>query len=245
MKINLIPAFFSLIILYSCGTSPTKNAVEDADAVNDSIQIVTKLYKNSDELIEYEIPILKGTKIKHGEQKRFYRHGSLYSTIPYVNGKREGTAFTYYPAAEKVKPVVWKEQVYKNNLLDGICKRYHDNGILQAEYEYKNGLPAVGLKEYTKSGKPVEHATLVLTKKRVHDGYYITAKLSKEKINVDYYIGNLVEGKYFPGNLKSLQEKSGLGEIIVPLTNTSVCITAVYSTRYQNQVLISKTISLP
>lgn len=86
-----------------------------------------------------------GSGIKHGIQKRFYRNGSLYSTIPYRQGKRADTAFTYNLAADGGKSNVWKEQLYKNNHLDGICKRYHADGMLLAEYEYKNGLQRVGL----------------------------------------------------------------------------------------------------
>jgi hypothetical protein len=61
---------------------------------------------------------------------------------------------------------------------------------------------------------------------------------------VDYFIGNLVEGKYLPKGLKGLQVKNGLGEVMVGTSEKSVTITAVFTTRYRNKCLLSKTIKL-
>ena len=200
------------------------------------------MYKNSTTAVEYEIPVVKGTNIKHGTQKRYYRHGSLYSEIPYVAGKRDGLAITYYPVTVDAKSIVWKEQAYKDDNLEGICKRYHRNGELQAEYEYKNGLPAVGLQEYYQSGNPVKLPELVLNKTRTLEIFYITARLSDSSKNVDYFIGDLVEGKYLPANLKGLQVVNGVGEILVSLTTKQVTITAVKFTKYKNRYIVSKSI---
>lgn len=244
MNWNLIFLLVFMIAVSSCTTSPKKSEAEDTKPKNDSTTIVLKPYKNTDDLIEYEIPILNGTSIKHGIQKRFYRNGSLYSEIPYVNGKRIGTAYTYYMAAEGVKPAVWKEQNYAKNVLDGICKRYHEDGTLQAEYEYKNGNPGTGMKEYKQSGKLIAQPTLIVSANRTASGYYISARLSDGRKKVDYFIGNLVEGKYLPKGLKGLQVKNGLGEVMVDASSKSVTITAVYYTRYRNKCLLSKTVKL-
>lgn len=244
MKLNLFLLLLFAIIISACNTSPKQAIAEDAKNENDSTEIVLKPYKGTEDLIEYEIPILKGTKTIHGIQKRFYRHGSLYSAIPYKNGKRVGTAYTYYMAAEGVEPKVWKEQNYVENVLDGICKRYHDDGTLQAEYAYKNGNPGTEFKEYSKSGKPIKLPSLILSANKTASGYYVSARLSNDLQKVDYFIGNLIEGKYLPKGLKGLQVKNGLGEIMVDATEKSVTITAVFSTRYRNKCLISKTIKL-
>ena len=240
-------SFFTVILLFVLASCTTRPKTQDAETVNaepDSIQIIQKLYKNTTDLIEYEIPVLRGTSMKHGIQKRFYRHGSLYSAIPYDHGMKVGTAYTYYPAAEGVKPVVWKEQSYKKNVLNGACKRYHKDGILQAEYEYKNGNPAIGLKEYSQSGKAIKQLTLILSANRTATGYYVTARLSNNTKKVDFFIGKSVEGKYLPDGLKGLQVKNGLGEIIVDASKKKVTITAVYMSRYRNRCLVSKTINL-
>lgn len=244
MKRNLFILLVFVIGISSCNTNQKQVDADEEKAENDSIQIVIKPYENTKDLVEYEIPILKGTSIKHGVQKRYYRSGSLYSEIPYTNGKREGTAYTYYLAAEGVKPAVWKEQNYTNNLLNGICKRYHENGTLQAEYEYKNGNPGTGLKEFSQSGKPINQPTLIVSANRTANGYYISARLSNDLKNVDYFIGNLVEGKYLPQGLKGLQVKNGLGEIMFDASEKSVTITAMFATRYRNKCLLSKTIKL-
>uniref|UniRef100_UPI003217E9E9 toxin-antitoxin system YwqK family antitoxin n=1 Tax=uncultured Draconibacterium sp. TaxID=1573823 RepID=UPI003217E9E9 len=245
MRTNLFFVFIGVIFVCSCSTKSGNDSNSQPEPKDDGIRIVYKPYKNTKDLIEYEIPVVEGTSIKHGIQKRFYRNGSLYSTIPHVAGNREGIAYTYYMAAEGVTPMVWKEQPYKNNKLHGICKRYHEDGMLQAVYEYREGLPGVGLKEYSKSGKEIVQPTLIVSSKRVHNGYYITAKLSKQMGNTDYYIGNLTEGKYLPNGLKGLQTRNGAGEIVVSANTQKVTITAVYSTRYRNSGLVSKTIRLP
>jgi len=234
-----------VVILFS-GCNKQKDGQEANNYVkpaDDGISIIRKLYKNSAIAVEYEIPVVKGTNIRHGTQKRFYLHGSVYSEIPYVAGKRNGIAYTYYPAAEKVKPAVWKEQAYVNDKLEGLCKRYHRDGTLQAEYEYKNGIPATGLKEYYPSGKPVKLPSLILSKGNAGVYYYVTARLSDNEKDVDYYVGDLIEGKYFHPGLKGLQIKNGVGEILLPLDTKKVTITAVMYTEYQNCYIVSKTVS--
>ncbi len=232
-----------LISIVFCSCVNQTEAPNDSDSENEGIDIITKLYENSKTAIEYEIPVAKGTTIKHGTQKRFYQSGSLYSEINYVAGNREGTAYTYYPVGKNEDPLVWKEQSYVNNKLEGICKRYHRNGKLQAEYEYKKGLPATGLKEYYQSGNPVNLPDLVLNKAKTLDNYYISAKLTDGTKDVDYYIGELIEGKYLPENLKGLQVVNGLGEILVPLDTKKVTITAVMFTDYDNRYIVSKSLT--
>lgn len=231
----------SLIVICSC-VNQTETP-DESDTKDEGIEIITKLYENSESAIEYEIPIVKGTTIKHGIQKRFYQHGSLYSEIPYVAGNREGIAYTYYPVNENEEPLIWKEQSFANNKLEGICKRYHRNGKLQSEYEYKNGLPGTGLKEYYQSGNPVDLPDLVLNKARTLENFYVSAKLTDGTKDVDYYIGDLIEGKYLPGNLKGLQVVNGLGEILVPLNTKKITITAVMFTEYDNRYIVSKSLT--
>ncbi|QGY42572.1 hypothetical protein GM418_02565 [Maribellus comscasis] len=239
-RIILITAIF----YFGCqNPKPQVEETVNLTPAKEGITIVTRLYENSATAVEYEIPIVKGTSIKHGIQKRYYQHGSLYSEIPYVAGEREGTAYTYYPVNGNAEPVIWKKQSYKKNKLDGICKRYHRDGTLQAEYEYKDGLPAVGLKEYYQSGNQIKHPDLLLKKVKTLENYYITARLSDGSKNVDFFIGNLAEGKYLPENLKGLQVVKGVGEILIPLTTQNVTITAVKFTDYKNRYIVSKSIT--
>lgn len=231
-----------IILTNGCSTRQKEGKTVEPQA-SDSISIIRQPYENSPNVIEYEIPVLKGSQIRHGIQKRYYQHGSLYSEIPYYYGKRNGTACTYYQAAPKTRPVVWKEQPYVNDTLHGICRRYHRDGKLQAEYEFWKGRPATGLQEFTESGKPVKLPELILSKTKIGQNYFITATLSENIKEVNYFAGDLVEGKYFPNNLKGMQVRNETGEILIPADLKHVTISAVFFTRYRNQAIISKTIT--
>ena len=242
MRIKFIYYFFFILVFYACDRSTHKD--QNIELTADSTVIIKKPFEDNPNIIEYEFSVLKGTSIKQGIQKRYYRQGSIYSEIPYENGKREGIAYTYYPGIVGVKSSVWKKQPYKNGKLDGICKRYYRNGALQSEYEYKNGIQALGLKEFNTSGKPVKFPDLVISYSKMNDYYFISAHLTSNVKDVNYYDGKLVENKYFPENLKGLQVRNEIGEELIPFEKKSVTITATYFTRYQNRVIISKTIQM-
>lgn len=236
-----------LFLFSGCFNPAEKQSAPKADqkTTQDSITVVTKPFATNPQKIEYEIPVLTGTQIKHGVQKRFYSHGSIYSEIPYVRNEKQGMAYTYYKAFQGEKPKVWKKQPYVNGQLNGMCYRYYESGALQSEYEYKDGLPAIGLKEYSESGKPIATPDLVVNSKRTDQYFYVTACLSKKMGTVTYHVGELVDGKYMPRGLKKLQERDGVAELLVPLDGLkTVTIIAVYSTRLTNQCILSRTIRL-
>nr|WP_321356118.1 hypothetical protein [uncultured Draconibacterium sp.] len=233
----------ALLLLFSCNSEQKKDASQKTSEEGSGLEIVKRPFRNSEQ-IEYEISVVKGTAIKHGIQKRYYLHGSLYSTIPYIAGKKQGVAYTYYKASLDSEPQIWKEQPYEEDELNGTCKRYHRDGTLQAEYDYKNGLRAIGLNEYSESGKAIDPPKLLLTKHRISTGYLIEARLSEEYDNVDYYIGDLLEGKYMSKKMKALQTRNDVGEIIISQTSGTITITAEYSTRYRNRGVVSKSINL-
>lgn len=245
MKSILIPLML-VVLISSCINPSTKNTQKQDNLENDSIVIVKTPFKNEPKKIEYEIPVLKGTELRHGVQKRFYSNGiSLYSEIPFTRNVRNGIAYTYYQTYGEGKPPVWKEQIYINGKLDGICKRYYEDGKLQAEYEYKSGLPAIGLKEYSKSGKEIQQPVLILSQKKV-DGYiHITASMSNKTKNVKMYEGVLVDGKYVSNNITEINVKNGVGEILIPdySNKKSITVIASLTTRYYNTYYTSKTLA--
>jgi antitoxin component YwqK of YwqJK toxin-antitoxin module len=244
MKFFCFLILFFIAVLSGCSNHKSEKVVVNTKSEVDSIEIIKKPFKNSPNVIEFEIPVFKGTNTRHGVQKRYYQHGSLYSRIPYINGKREGIAYTYYPALKGTEPEVWKEQPYINDTLNGMCRRYFKDGTLQAEYEYKCGLPAIDLKEFNEYGKPAKLPELVLSKNKAGKDFLISVRLSNNSKNVNYFIGNLIDGKYLPEGLKGLQVRDGVGEILVPAGTKSITITAVYLTSYQNRYIVSKTIAL-
>lgn len=245
--IRIFSAITIVFLLSSCLNQGAKRIEKAAKekAEKDSIMVIQKPFANDPQKIEYEIPVLKGTQLRQGMQKRFYAHGSVYSEIPYTRNVRQGTAYTYYKAFNGETPKVWKEQPYVDGKLHGLCRRYFESGALQAEYEYREGLPAIGLKEYNESGKLMPQADLTLVSTNTKQYFYITASLSKKVGKVNYFTGELVDGKYMPLEMKKVQERDGVAELLIPRDGpSSVCIVAVYSTRLTNQCILAKTIRL-
>lgn len=118
-----------IVVFFSTFNSTLEQNADKADSVlNDSIQIVEKRFKTDAIKIECEMLILKGTKLCHGIQKIFYSDGNLYSKIPYTMNIRTGIAYTYYKSYGNTRPQGWKEQPNSGGKLNGLCKRYHENG---------------------------------------------------------------------------------------------------------------------
>ena len=240
---SLVTLLFFLSACLNQGAKRMEQAAQEK-AEKDSILIIEKPFPNNPSKIEYIIPVLKETNLRHGIQKRFYPHGSLYSEVPYILNERNGMAYTYYKAYKGAKPAVWKEQPYVNGKLNGICKRYYENGKLQSEYEYKDGMPAIGLKEYNESGEEIKQPVLTVKCAPTERYHYVTAQLSKKAGKVTYYTGDLVDGKYFPGNLREIQDRDGIAEVLIPKEATKVTIVAVFYTRLSNECILAKTILL-
>ncbi len=88
---------------------------------------------------------------------------------------------------------------------------------MTAEFTYKNGYPAVGLKEYTNLGKERTQPTIQILKQNIGNGTYelklsLSGKNVKRIKKVKFYMGNLIEDKYFKTNLESAKvtsEKTG------------------------------------
>ncbi|WP_439181885.1 toxin-antitoxin system YwqK family antitoxin [Carboxylicivirga taeanensis] len=175
--------------------------------------------------VEWEISMKfkEGSKsaIRHGESKRFSKTGKLLETINYADNKKEGIRLTYHSTGK-----VYKEQPYVNGRLSGICKRYDRDGLITAEYEYKNGLPGVGLKRYTNLGKLRPDPAISVQKTnnvRTSGTYDITLSLTGEGVktiqSVEFYEGQLIDGKYYHKNLspaKKLSSQKGKIQIKLP-----------------------------
>ena len=185
----------------------TKNA--------DGTIIKTKHFNNDPNgPIEWKVSVKvkeDGSTIRHGLSTRYSKNGKVYEKINYVDNKKHGLRLTYHSTGK-----VWKEQSYVNGKLDGLCKRYDRDGNLAAEYSYKSGLPAVGLKEYTNLGKEREQPTLKVTKVNeiaTANRYVLKLSLAGENLkrikSVEYYMGDLIEGKYYHKNLTPAKPISG------------------------------------
>lgn len=73
-------------------------------------------------------------KIFEGQWKYYHKASKVVMTIEnYSNGKLEGLRSVFYPNGK-----IAEEMVYKNNLKNGVYKRYTEAGIIIEESNYKN-----------------------------------------------------------------------------------------------------------
>ncbi len=245
----------TISILSGCLSSGTKSPKANV-VKNDSIKIVTKNFNdNPGSTIEYRIPMkldADGKFVKHGTTVRYLKSGKVAGKTTYVMDKKEGIRYTYHSTGK-----VYKEQPYKNNKLDGICKRYDRQGNITAEYPYKSGMPGIGLVEYTNLGKkrPVPVISIVKKDEIASTGRYrlllsITGKGSDRVKSVQFYLGKLIDGKYFHKNLtpaRSLSSKKG--EIIIELRkgtvfNKTINIVAVITTTSKLKLILQKSVKV-
>ncbi len=223
---NLSAIIIALTVLLSgCQmiTGGSDNNTESKSA--DGTIIKTKNFNNDPSSpIEWKVSVKvdkDGKTIRHGESIRYSKSGKIYERINYVENKIEGTRYTYHSTGN-----IWKEQNYKQGKLDGECKRYDRKGNLTAVYYYKQGLPGVGLKEYTNLGAERKQPNFKVTKVdqvRLANRYKLKLSLTGEELDrvksVDYYLGDLIEGKYFHNNLtkaRIINEKEGEFSFEVP-----------------------------
>ena len=73
-------------------------------------------------------------KLYEGQWKYYHKASKVVMTIEnYSKGNLEGTRSVFYPSGK-----IAEEMVYKNNLKNGLYKRYTDAGIIIEESNYKN-----------------------------------------------------------------------------------------------------------
>ncbi|MFK8037662.1 MAG: toxin-antitoxin system YwqK family antitoxin [Crocinitomicaceae bacterium] len=78
--------------------------------------------------------------------------GNVKSKETYINGSLEGQRVIYYEPSNG-KYVVARYEFYKNNVLDGTFKEYHQNTKLKAEGNYQDGNLNGTIKYYYANGK--------------------------------------------------------------------------------------------
>jgi len=257
MKNLVVLSAIILMALSSCQFfGPDKKVVTKGEKNPDGI-IIKKRHFNDDpnSPIEWKIsmkPSKEGTGVRHGLSTRYTKSGKVAETINYKENKKEGKRLTYHSTGK-----VYKEQEYVNNKLDGVCRRYDREGKLVAEYPYKGGLPGVGLKEYTNLGKERPAPVLSLSKVdkiKTNGSYSVICSLSgdgAERIkSVEYYQGDLLDGKYQHRNLKALKKLAGKkGEFSIALpkgaaVNKTLNFVAVASTSAGLKYIIQKKITI-
>ena len=166
-------------------------------------------------------------KKKHGLAKGFYRDGTLKSEIHYQEDVKEGIARLYYENGK-----VYRETLYVQDKKDGIQKIFREGGQLLAEIPYKEDFLGTGTIEYTADGKPkkqlpeiqVEYINNILKNKQ----YIVRISLSRGYKNVDYFIGELTEGKYKNNTLMRMVDTNGVLELKYTLPAGSYIMETVH-----------------
>jgi len=196
-----------LLCFFSC------DKIESFLGKNDTPEnsnIVKNYYENGKLKSYYTINDLRQ---KHGVAKSFNQKGVLTKSFEYVNGEKV-KAMTHY---ENGNPLL--EINYKNEIKDGLLKRYYESGQVESEIEYKENFPGMGLKEYTKSGQLKKNYPNLIVKGHdrldVNGKYIIEVYFDKNPGRGTYYLGELAEGKYLSYRLEKLERSNYRGQFIL------------------------------
>jgi antitoxin component YwqK of YwqJK toxin-antitoxin module len=116
-------------------------------------------------------------KLFEGRWNYYHKASKAIMTIEYyANGKLEGLRSVFYPNGK-----IAEEINFKDNLKEGICKRYTENGIVIEESAYKNN-EYNGTSTFKDSdGNLISKGNFVDGKKAGVWHFYEKGKLSKEE----------------------------------------------------------------
>jgi antitoxin component YwqK of YwqJK toxin-antitoxin module len=147
MKGLILPIVISLIISGSTACSePQKRADETGTQPK---QKVVKKTRDDGSLSSVSQVDEKG--FIHGIRVNYYNDGqTVHSKVTYNHGIKEGPAIWYYRDGK-----VFEHTSFADGKRDGLTRKYHKNGQLLSECEYKTGNPLPGLVEYNEDGSKV------------------------------------------------------------------------------------------
>ena len=212
--------------------------------------------------------------LQEGETLTYHADGTVKTRVNYVAGKRNGTAYTYYPGGKKVMYSVDYENgvkhgdnkafyddgtpnrvvPYKNGRKHGVEVKYWPNGKVASEKPWLNDQLGVGLKEYKKDGKQLKKniPEIVLTTEdqtALSGIYSINMKLKDGSKAVEFYIGELTDGEFMNDNLKELTTVGGKASHNLSVGKggflmEKVNVIAKVKTYYKNYHIVQKSINV-
>jgi antitoxin component YwqK of YwqJK toxin-antitoxin module len=116
-------------------------------------------------------------KLFEGRWNYYHKASKVIMTIEYyANGKLEGLRSVFYPNGK-----IAEEINFKDNLKEGICKRYTENGIVIEESAYKNNEYNGAATFKDSDGNLISKGNFVDGKKAGVWHFYEKGKLSKEE----------------------------------------------------------------
>lgn len=227
-------------------------------------QVVEEFYPNG--VIKSRTPYKNG--VIEGTVTNFNERGILLSTAEYKNGKHEGIMINYNTATQKPvikatfkndiqegpviqyyrEGMVWRESNYVNGRIDGEMKTYWASGKIKALSYFKMGIPATGLKEYDKEGKLLTNPAIVVQEVdqlALLNKVIIKLSLSKEVNEVEFYLDELKEGKYFDPKSYKLRTDNFIATIEYPVPRGNIFMkelsfVAKCKTKYDNTLILQK-----
>jgi hypothetical protein len=178
--------------------------------------------------------------VRNGNAKYYDESGHLLSTAEYKNDKREGWVINYNPENGKItakafykndeqngeviqnykEGMLFRTSKYVNGRVNGVIKTYWPDGKLKAENTFKMGKPGTGLVEYNKEGIPLKQPVILvneINQAALLNKIVLKISLSDGNKDVDFYLDDLEEGKYFNPMTYQLRNDDGISSIEYPV----------------------------
>jgi hypothetical protein len=150
--------------------------------------------------------------LPHGIFRQYFKTGILFEESEYRNGIKHGRSRTFHPNGR-----LSTETPYDSGRIHGIKKKYRGDGQIAFEAPYYYDHPCTGLREFYLSGRLVEkYPGIVITAEDNllrNNQYTLHFSLSDKNQRVEFYQGELTDGKYISGNAKLIRTENGTGSL--------------------------------
>jgi MORN repeat variant len=205
MKTNVV--FLFIILVFSLGCS------KESPKSTGKLQGLHKYYFPDGGLY---LEINYKDSLPHGLAKRYYKSGQLLEEAEYRNGIQHGFTKMYHENGKlsSITP-------YDSGRIHGVKKKYRKDGTPAYEAPYHYDQPCVGLTELFLSGRPVDnYPKIVITPKDDllrSNMFTLEFSLSDKSRLVEFYKGELTDGKYIGTSAKEMYVSNGVGKLFYVL----------------------------
>lgn len=235
-----IAVFVLGLMFVSCGSDTAKSDKEDVKPVKINQRNAKGerdglfVSKTPDGKFRTQINYKNGKK--HGESLDYYDSGKLRARINYKNGLKDGKAIWYFDGEN-----IFRINTYKDDIKNGLQQKFYKNGNKLSELEFRNEYPGVGLREWKEDGTERTLGNYVKVYKK---GLNLYAELSSGQSNVQFYYGELIDGKFLNGKLRDISGANGVAQLPFEKIKdpNNIVITARYKTYLKNDRIVTKTV---
>ncbi len=175
--------------------------------------------------------------VRDGMARSFYKDGSVCVEGMYENGMREGHHKWFY---EDTK-TLYEDIPFIHDRKEGIRKKYFKNGKILSEAPFRDDFPGLGLKEYDKEGKLIEHPEIqfkCVNKINQGKGIILEMSMSDGNKKVEFFSGALKDG-FMHSQLISINTEKGVGRLNYKVSSMNffsqpINVIAKVKTKYLN-----------